>query len=693
MNQGLDALLSAQHVLQDFTPEARQLLQNFLQRQDFAADSIVLQQGQCERKMFFLLAGQAQLCRHGLSLGVLESGQHFGELGLIAGRPRSASVRALTSLQTACLSLADFEALQVQHPRLALRLQSALIARLGLQLNHMTDSYGKLLQERSLPRQHLIRVALPTGEQVVNTGVTARDLLPECYHGAPVVAALLNRKQVSLNTPLMADLELAPLTTLDWEGDRVYRHSVSLLLLEAAHRLRPDLKLQSMLSVGHLHWFSAALPLEGLLPALQAELAALCAQTVRFRQEQWAVEEAMRYFEQNQRPEALALLECSQNSTVSLASCGDYYVLSAGPLVPDSSYIQPPLLYARPDGLVLQTSEAAPPVAQLEAYAGVMAEHVRWQHPLGIHSVGAFNKACLDNRVDQLIRVAEGFHEKRLGQIADTVTANQQQVRVICIAGPSSSGKTTFIQRLSTQLMVNGIEPLTLSLDDYYRNRDETPRDAEGELDFECLEALNLPLLQQHLQALLAGEAVATARFDFIRGLSQPAAGPVLQLKPHTLLLLEGIHGLNPALLGAQVPADTLFRIFIQPMVSLALDDNMRINPSDVRLLRRIVRDRHQRATSAADSILRWKSVRQGEQKYIFPFVKEADVIFDSALIYELGVLKIYAERYLLEVPRANPAFATASRLLQLLRLFVSLYPNAVPPTSILREFVHVSGV
>ncbi|MBF2054218.1 MAG: cyclic nucleotide-binding domain-containing protein [Candidatus Sericytochromatia bacterium] len=686
-------LLQNQQVFQDFSPADIEILQGFLKPVNFAAQVVVLQQGHSERNMFFLLTGQAELCRHGLSLGLLESGQYFGELALIAGRPRSASVKALTPLHTLCLDLPAFEALQEQYPRLALRLQSALIARLGLQLNHMTDNYGKLLQERSLPRQQLIQVTLPTEQRRVTTGVLAGDVLPASYQDAPVVAALLNRKLVSLNTPLMSDLQLAPLTTLDWEGDRVYRHSVSLLMLEAAYRLQPDIKLQSMLSVGHLHWFSSNRPVSDLLPDLMAEITALCARRVIFRHEQWAIEEAMRYFEQNQRPEVLDLLAGTHNSTVSLASCGDYYVLSTGPLVPDSGYIQPPVLHARPDGLVLQTSAAAPPVEQLEAYAQVMAEHVRWQHSLGIQSVGAFNQACLDSRIDQLIRVAEGFHEKRLGQIADAITASQGQLRVICIAGPSSSGKSTFIQRLSTQLMVNGLEPLTLSLDDYYRNRDETPRDADGELDFECLEALNLPLLHQHLRALLAGDAVATARFDFIQGRSQPEGGGVLQLKPQSILLLEGIHGLNPALLDAQVPEERLFRIFIQPMVSLALDSNMRINPSDLRLLRRIVRDRHQRATAAADSILRWKSVRQGEQKYIFPFVKEAHVIFDSALIYELGVLKIYAERYLLEVPRAHPAFATASRLLQLLRLFVSLYPNAVPPTSILREFVHVSGV
>lgn len=674
--------------LQNFNLQELETLSHYLTLRHFAANELVLQEGQAQREMYFLLEGDAQLCRGGLQLGLIHQGAHFGELGLISGRIRAATVKAQGPLTTACLDLPQYQALQQQHPLLAVQLQSALISQLGLQLGSMSDAYGRLLQERSLPRQDLIKIHLGDEIRTVPTGTPARAVLPTRLEEQTVVAALLNDKLVSLNTPLMSEVRLAPLSVAHWEGDRVYRHSASLLLLEAAYQLDPELGLHSMLSVGPLHWFALNSNAAEVEQALQAQLARLQQQGVNFRQEQWAIEEAISYFEQSQRPEAARLLTNFPHGTVSLASCGDYYVLSTGPLVPDSSFLGPLQVQASSFGLVLRTAPESPSVEHLEAYANVMQGHDRWLQSLGIHSVGSFNQACLEGRVNLLIRVAEGFHEKRLGQIADQISARHQPGQVICIAGPSSSGKSTFIQRLSTQLLVNGLEPVTLSLDDYYRNREEAPRDANGELNFECLEALDLSLLHSDLRQLLTGEPVATAHFDFVNGKSLPGGGPVLQLKAETILLLEGIHGLNPALIDGLIPAGNLFRIFIQPMASLALDEHSRINPSDLRLLRRIVRDRHQRATSAAENILRWTSVRAGEQEYIFPFVNQADVIFDSSLIYELAVLKIYAERYLLEVPRGHPAYATALRLLQLVQLFVSLYPDTVPPTSILREFV-----
>jgi uridine kinase len=286
-----------------------------------------------------------------------------------------------------------------------------------------------------------------------------------------------------------------------------------------------------------------------------------------------------------------------------------------------------------------------------------------------------------------MIRVSEGFQEKRIADIADAIARRADHVRIVCIAGPSSTGKTTFIKRLSVQLQVNGISPVGVSLDDYYVDRATTPRDAAGEYDYEAFEALRADLLQTHLQGLLAGDAVKLARYEFASGVSHPNGGKRLQLHPGDVLLLEGIHGLNPALLGS-LPAAEVFRIFVCPLTNLPFDRLHRVHASDVRLLRRIVRDRYTRGSDAAGTIQRWPSVRAGERKHIFPFQHHADAVFDTSLVYELSVLKVYAERYLLEVPRDHPSMAVAYALLQLLDSFVTIYPDQVPSTSILREFI-----
>jgi uridine kinase len=311
---------------------------------------------------------------------------------------------------------------------------------------------------------------------------------------------------------------------------------------------------------------------------------------------------------------------------------------------------------------------------------------------MDVSSVGAFNELCISGQVSQLIRVAEGFQEKRIGQIADAIAAARDRIRIISIAGPSSSGKTTFIKRLTVQLQIDGVNPVGISVDDYYVDRERTPKAPNGDWDFEALEAIDLALLQDHVRRLLGGETVKTARYDFLTGTSHPEGGPEIALLPGDALMLEGIHGLNPRLLGSIPGPGELFRIFIHPATTLPFDRLTRVSATDLRLLRRIVRDRHQRGYKAADNILRWPSVQTGEREHIFPYQLEADAIFDSALIYEPAVLKVYAERYLLEVPQSHPAYPTAHRLRYLVDRFVSIYPDHVPPTSLLREFIGGSG-
>jgi uridine kinase len=287
--------------------------------------------------------------------------------------------------------------------------------------------------------------------------------------------------------------------------------------------------------------------------------------------------------------------------------------------------------------------------------------------------------------VPALIRVAEGFQEKRLAVIADEIQRRAHDLDIVCIAGPSASGKTTFIRRLCVQLQVNGLNPVALSLDDYYINRLRTPRDESGDYDFESLHAIDLGSLENHLGRLLSGELVQTSRYDFISGKS--LAGPEIQLQPSDVLLLEGTHGLNPALLANLAP-QRIFRIFVCPLMQLAFDQLSSVHVSDMRLIRRIVRDRHGRGYAATETILRWPKVRAGERQHIYPYQIHSDAVFDSSLVYEMSVLRVYAERYLLEVPRSHSTYQTAARLMHLLDRFVSIYPQQVPGNSILREFI-----
>jgi uridine kinase len=374
------------------------------------------------------------------------------------------------------------------------------------------------------------------------------------------------------------------------------------------------------------------------------------------------------------------------------------YALSLGPTLADVGDLAGFTLVANGDGLLLDLGgkdprhDGAAPLTSLPKDDEMVTAHRRWLEAMGLTSVGAFNQHCVSGQVVQLTRVAEGFHEKRIGHIADRVAAAKERLRIVAIAGPSSSGKTTFIKRLRVQLQINGLNPIGLSLDDYYVDRAKTPRDDKGEYDFEALEALNLPLLQAQVRRLLSGERVRLARYDFKTGTSHPEGGAELQLKPGDLLMMEGIHGLNPRLLGDIPQPGQVFRIFVHPATTLPFDRLSRVSPTDLRLLRRIVRDRHGRGYSAADNIARWPSVLAGERKHIFPFQGEADAVFDTALIYEPSVLKVYAERYLLEVPPEHPSFATAVRLRHLIDRFVAIYPDHVPPTSLIREFIGGSG-
>lgn len=683
----------------------RARLAAFAERITYPARTRIHGDADAGKHLFLILEGEATLRREQLALRRLHPGDHFGEL-VPLGVPHRGEV--VTSgdapLTVARLSLAAWQMLEREAPALAVRLTVGLASALAAELSQLSDEMGLLLRGRSLPRADEVTVQVMGEERRVRTGTRLKDLLPAAVSGDPVVAGLLGQKPVSLATSIFTDCIVAPLTLSHWEGRQIYAHSLGLLLLEAAHQVAPEASVRLGPSRG-THQVVEGLGVQD--PAALAALAERILEAMRriaeadapFRLEFWPTDEAARWMTDHGWDDAARLLGLRRQATARLVSCGQVYALSMGPLLPSAGALEGFRLRVAPEGLLLELGDrdprggnGLPAAAHPRAGDDMVAEHERWLAAMGVTSVGAFNDLCISGQVTQLIRVAEGFHEKRIGRVADAVAAARDRIRIISIAGPSSSGKTTFIKRLTVQLQIDGVNPVGISLDNYYVDRVKTPRDARGEWDFEALEAIDLPLLQDHVRRLLAGETVRTARYDFLTGTSHPEGGPVIRLVKGDVLMLEGIHGLNPRLLGAIPGPGELFRIFVHPATTLPFDRLTRVSATDLRLLRRIVRDRHQRGYSAAENIVRWPSVQAGERIHIFPHQGEADAVFDTALIYEPAVLKVYAERYLLEVPPTHAAYPTALRLRYLVDRFVSIYPDHVPPTSLIREFIGGSG-
>jgi len=702
--------LAANDALSHLVAEDVRTIYDNLDQMALTPGTVVVREADPGADMYFVLEGIARVERRGMKLQDLGPGAHFGELALLGLRPRAATVKALRPLRLARMSRARYLQLAVAHPQTALRFLEAMLGSVASSLVSMTDTLGLLLNERQLPRRSEVTVSIDGVVRTVATGTRVLDVLPEQVDGELVVAGLLDSRSVTLDTPLVSDSTLSPICLSSSDGRDVFRRSAGLVLLEAANRVLPGtaVRLGPALDTAQPIEIDAAAPdLPALAQQLGREVARLVAERVPIREELWTVEEARAEFSEWGWTEAAALLETWREPTVMLASCGRIYVLRTEPFVRDTGVLEGVSVTAVGGGLVLEfgsrgarkLTRALGVASELDVEAraprwgGEMVELQRpWRISLGVTSVGEFNRACVSGKVEEIIRVAEGFHEKRLGRLADTVAERRAQLRVVAISGPSSSGKTTLIKRLITQLEVVGLRPYAVSLDDYYRDRDHTPRDEQGEYDFERLEALDVDRLQADLRALMRGERVKTPRFDFKLGKSLPDAGPELHLAPGEVLLLEGIHSLNPALIGDAVPVAQQLRVFIHPATSLPIDRLSRVSSYDLRLLRRIVRDRHTRNTSAADNIARWPSVRRGETLYIYPHLPNADAVFDSSLVYEPSVIKVFAERYLLEVPADHPAHTTASRLRRLVDRFVAIYPDHVPPTSILREFIGGSG-
>lgn len=402
------------------------------------------------------------------------------------------------------------------------------------------------------------------------------------------------------------------------------------------------------------------------------------------------IEEAIALFQEKGDVEKVKLLRTSGSIYTTYYKIGEYVDYYYGTLLTNTSQLYLFGLEKYYDGMLLRIPSVSNPdelgeMTRQDKMFDIFKEHHRWQEILGIRTVGDFNQAIDAGHATDIINISEALQEKKLAKIAEEI-ASRKGVKLVLLAGPSSSGKTTSCKRLSIQLAVNGLKPLQISLDDYFVDRDKTPKDENGDFDFESIYALNLDLLNEQFNALFRGEEVELPKYDFPSGKSVKS-GKKLKLEPNNVLVVEGIHALNPEL-TAHVPEEQIFRVYASALTTILLDNHNYIPTTDNRLLRRIIRDYKYRGVSAQETIHRWPSVRAGENKWIFPFQENADAMLNTAMLYELSVLKMQAEPLLQQVPENCEEFAEAYRLLKFLKYFKGIPYNNLPPTSLLREFL-----
>lgn len=547
-------------------------------------------------------------------------------------------------------------------------------------------------------QEESISVIVDGEVRTTRPGTTVAEVLGAA-RDAELVGALLNHDIVGLDEELTVPVTVAPVHRREREGRDIVRRTATHMLEAVLAREFPGLRFQigQSLHKGYhyelVSWEGEEPDLEAVAARVDKLLLELVKADLPLRRREVTVEEASLLIA-DPGGSMTRLLETWPMPRVPVVELAGFTAIQHGPFLPSTGHAGPLRVVPFQRGMILQFSREGPrpDPARSSRLVSAYRESREWNRMIGVATVGDLNEAILEDRLGDVIRVQEGLHEKKIVQIADAISSRRDKVRLVCVAGPSSSGKTTFVRRLSVQLQVTGITPVIVGLDDYYRDRDQCPRDADGKLDFEAVEALDVELLAQHLEALVAGHEVRVPRFDFPTGTRVPETRwKPLKLQKNQILLIEGIHGLNPLLTGS-VPEETRYRIFVSALTQLVIDGHNRIPTSDGRLLRRIVRDRRYRGTKAAETIEMWPRVRRGEERYIFPFQEQCDVMFNSALMYEAAVLKTFAWRYLLEVPRQDPARVQAFPLLRFLDLFVPIFPDHVPSNSVLREFIGGSG-
>ena len=513
----------------------------------------------------------------------------------------------------------------------------------------------------------------------------------------PVIAARVNYKVQDLRYIVYKPKDVEFIDASCSDGMRVYVRTLCMVMACAVNELYPEwsLRIEHPISKGY---FCTLRGREGekidltheMIANLKARMRQIIDEDRTIEVEEKQTKVVMQLFRERPDYES-SLLETLGNPYCRFFRMGNFIDYYNGVLMPSTGYLNIFDLQPYYKDMLLRIPCREDPsrledICEQDKMFDIFKEFVGWNKLLHIRNVGEFNKACKSNRSYEMIKLSEALHEKKVAQIADMIAARDPRPRFVLISGPSSSGKTTFSKRLTIQLMVNGIRPVSISLDNYFVNREDTPKDENGDWDFEHINAIDLPLLQEHVKALLDGQEVRLPTYNFETG-RREYKGNSLKLEKDTIVILEGLHALNPLLLP-NIPKEAAFRIFVSPMTTVNLDNHNWIPTTDIRLIRRIVRDYRYRNYSARETIARCPSVRRGEEKWIYPYQENADVMFNSALLFELAVLKRHAEPMLAEVPKYCDEYGEAHRMLNFLSYFEPIPEREIPPTSFLREFV-----
>ena len=546
-----------------------------------------------------------------------------------------------------------------------------------------------------IPPRSSVEIILQDGRVLSGPrGARVGKFLQSLEHHVPVVAAIVNGDLRELTYPIEMESRVTPVDMSDADGARIYRRSLTFLLEMAFNDLFPDAVLyvdHSVASGGYYCQITGRKPLsESEIETLKAHMQKMVAADLPFDRNEIPLPEAIQYFHSRGYEDKVRLLSYRKKSYLTLYRLGDRMDYHHGYMVPSTGYLKWFDLVFTEGGFTLRYPRRHKPTELLPMpeypkLLGTFLQYGDWLAKLGIENVGSLNNAIQSGRSDEVVLVSEAFHENNLARIANQVVAQLDRSRIILIAGPSSAGKTTTSRRLTVQLLALGVSPFPLELDNYFLDRDKTPLGEDGKPDFESIDALDLPLLADHLQRLTRGDEVQLPRYNFKTGLRED--GELIRLRNGQPIILEGIHGMDPRLIPASLSGES-FRIYVSALTQLNLDRHNRVSTTDTRLIRRIVRDARERGYTAAQTIERWESVRRGEKRHIFPFQENANVMFNSALVYELAALKPFAEPLLRQVPHGTPEFIEAKRLLAFLEWFLPLDISLVPGTSIVREFL-----
>ena len=533
---------------------------------------------------------------------------------------------------------------------------------------------------------------------VVAAGTRISELLPSVDgNGFPVLGAVVNNMVLPLFMPLIAEATVEPLTILNPYGWDIYRTSLCFLLAKTAHELFPGMECRVRNSVGSGLYCTIGWPdlspaaLEENVKRLKQAMQTTARQDLPITSETVSYEAAVKLFRQTGQVDKLNLLAHRNPPVVSLTRCGVFFELSQEPLVARTGVLELFDLLPHSQGFVLNVPTSAkprelPPMPPFEHLFKVYQEHIEWGKIVGITTVGELNQAVLERKADDFVHTVEALHDKKLARIADDIAQRQPAVRLVLVAGPSSAGKTTFSKRLVTHLRVNGYKPVLISTDNYFVGDARNPRDAAGNLDYEHIESMDLARLNSDLLRVMAGEAVRMRGFDFKKkeGCDQPGT---TQLPSNGIIVMEGIHSLNPRL-TSDVPREQKYLIYINALTQLGVDSSNRISTTDTRVIRRMVRDHQFRNRPAIETLRMWPSIARGEKRWIYPYQHLADAVFNSALDYELAVLKPLAAPLLNQIKPWDAEYIEARRLSGFLHNFSILAPDVVPGDSILREYI-----